>query len=186
MLCFRQTLQHDMPVKGDEVAMSEGRIFLRDFTPVKIAGVPSGRLWHHRDITQQKRDEARVERLALYDVVTGLPNRRLLRYCFPCSFPGSSNSDCVEPDGRQADTDRDALPILAAGPDSTIEFEVVSDPTHPGQYVRAIADQRGSLDRGAQLAIFDLVGFAQAEYELATRDVYLPTAEGDRVEPVVH
>ncbi|WP_426689158.1 bifunctional diguanylate cyclase/phosphodiesterase [Rhodanobacter ginsengiterrae] len=74
----RQILAQDRPVKGDEVAMSDGRIFLRDFTPVQIGGVPSGRLWHYRDVTQQKMHEARVERLAFYDVVTGLPNRRLL------------------------------------------------------------------------------------------------------------
>lgn len=75
---IREILQEQLPVKGEEVAMSDGRTFLRDFTPVSIGGVPSGRLWHHRDVTQQKLHEARVERLAFYDVVTGLPNRRLL------------------------------------------------------------------------------------------------------------
>jgi len=73
-----QILQQDLPVKGDEVTMGDGRIFLRDFTPVRVGEVASGRLWHHRDITRQKMHEARVERLAFYDVVTGLPNRRLL------------------------------------------------------------------------------------------------------------
>ena len=73
-----QILQQNLPVKGDEVETSDGRIFLRDFMPVRIGDVPSGRLWHHRDVTQQKMHEARVERLAFYDVVTGLPNRRLL------------------------------------------------------------------------------------------------------------
>jgi diguanylate cyclase (GGDEF)-like protein/PAS domain S-box-containing protein len=65
-------------VKGDEVAISGGRIFLRDFTPIRIDGASQGRIWDHRDITDQKMHEARVERLAFYDVVTGLPNRRLL------------------------------------------------------------------------------------------------------------
>jgi diguanylate cyclase (GGDEF)-like protein/PAS domain S-box-containing protein len=73
----RQILQQNLPVKGDEVTTSDGRILLRDFMPVRIGDVPSGRLWHHRDISQQKMHEARVERLAFYDVVTGLPNRRL-------------------------------------------------------------------------------------------------------------
>ena len=31
-----------------------------------------------RDITERKRDEDRIERLAFYDALTGLPNRRLL------------------------------------------------------------------------------------------------------------
>ena len=71
-------LARNEPVKGDEVSLKDGRTFLRDFTPITIDGVPRGRLWHQRDITEQKMHEARVERLAFYDVVTGLPNRRLL------------------------------------------------------------------------------------------------------------
>ncbi len=71
-------LARNEPVKGDEVSLKDGRTFLRDFTPITIDGVPQGRLWHQRDITEQKMHEARVERLAFYDVVTGLPNRRLL------------------------------------------------------------------------------------------------------------
>ncbi|MHB1056570.1 MAG: bifunctional diguanylate cyclase/phosphodiesterase [Rhodanobacter sp.] len=75
---IRQILARNEVVKGDEVAMKGGRVFLRDYTPISIDGVPRGRLWHQRDITEQKMHEARVERLAFYDVVTGLPNRRLL------------------------------------------------------------------------------------------------------------
>jgi diguanylate cyclase (GGDEF)-like protein/PAS domain S-box-containing protein len=71
-------LARNEPVKGDEVSLKDGRTFLRDFTPITIDGVPRGRMWHQRDITEQKMHEARVERLAFYDVVTGLPNRRLL------------------------------------------------------------------------------------------------------------
>lgn len=65
-------------VRGDEVRINDGRIFLRDFTPISIGGVAKGRVWHQREITEQKMYEARVERLAFYDVVTDLPNRRLL------------------------------------------------------------------------------------------------------------
>lgn len=71
-------LARNEPVKGDEVAIRGGRTFLRDFIPITIDGVPQGRLWHQREITEQKLHEIRVERLAFYDVVTGLPNRRLL------------------------------------------------------------------------------------------------------------
>jgi diguanylate cyclase (GGDEF)-like protein/PAS domain S-box-containing protein len=74
----REILARNEPVVGEEVAMKGGRTFLRDFTPIVVDGVPQGRLWHQRDVTEQKRHEARVERLAFYDVVTGLPNRRLL------------------------------------------------------------------------------------------------------------
>jgi len=75
---IQEILARNEAVKGDEVAIRGGRTFLRDFTPISIDGVPQGRLWHQRDITEQKLHEARVERLAFYDVVTGLPNRRLL------------------------------------------------------------------------------------------------------------
>ena len=75
---IQQILAADEPITGDEVAMKDGRIFLRDFTPIRVDGLLQGRLWHQRDITEQKMHEARVERLAFYDVVTGLPNRRLL------------------------------------------------------------------------------------------------------------
>jgi diguanylate cyclase (GGDEF)-like protein/PAS domain S-box-containing protein len=75
---IQDILAREEPITGDEIAMKDGRVFLRDFTPIRIDGVPQGRLWHQRDITEQKMHEARVERLAFYDVVTGLPNRRLL------------------------------------------------------------------------------------------------------------
>ncbi|WP_158885114.1 EAL domain-containing protein [Rhodanobacter sp. L36] len=75
---IQQILSRNEVVRGDQVSMSDGRIFLRDFTPITIDDEPQGWLWHQRDITEQKMHEARVERLAFYDVVTGLPNRRLL------------------------------------------------------------------------------------------------------------
>lgn len=74
----RQIIQLNEPVKGDEVMIRGGRTFLRDFTPICVDGVLQGRMWQQREITEQKQHEARVERQALYDVVTGLPNRRLL------------------------------------------------------------------------------------------------------------
>lgn len=65
-------------VKGEEVGIRDGRTFLRDFMPISIDGVARGRIWQEREITDQKRQEQSVKRLAFYDVVTGLPNRRLL------------------------------------------------------------------------------------------------------------
>jgi len=65
-------------VRDEEVLMRDGRTLLRDFTPIYIDGVRCGRIWNQRDVTSQKMHEASVHRLAFYDVVTGLPNRRLL------------------------------------------------------------------------------------------------------------
>ena len=71
-------LTRNEAVKGGKVSIKGGRIFPCDFTPITIDGVSQGRLWHQCDITERKMHETRVERLAFYDVVTGLPNRRLL------------------------------------------------------------------------------------------------------------
>jgi PAS domain S-box-containing protein len=50
------------PVKGEEIAMRDGRFYLVDFVPIHIDGKPCGRMWHHQDITERKRaeDELRV------------------------------------------------------------------------------------------------------------------------------
>lgn len=66
-----------MPVEGEELLMSRGRTYLRSFAPIAIDRQPYGRVWHHVDITESKAQAAEVERLAYYDPVTGLPNRRL-------------------------------------------------------------------------------------------------------------
>ena len=75
---IRQILRENVPVRDDQVVMRDGRILRRDFTPIRIEGIAQGCVWDHRDITEQKQHELRVERLAFYDVVTDLPNRRLL------------------------------------------------------------------------------------------------------------
>jgi PAS domain S-box-containing protein len=41
-------------VRGQVSTINDGRIFLRDFTPITIDGQPQGWLWHQRDITEQQ------------------------------------------------------------------------------------------------------------------------------------
>jgi len=65
------------PVESEEVSMSHPRTYLRSFSPIMIDDQLYGRVWHHIDITERKAQEAKVERLAYYDPVTELPNRRL-------------------------------------------------------------------------------------------------------------
>ena len=45
------------PVLGEDVPMSNGRSFLRDFMPVRVGGRLYGRLWVHVDITARKKAE---------------------------------------------------------------------------------------------------------------------------------
>ena len=65
-------------LQGEEVRLVGGRTLLRDFMPIRIDGVANGRIWQQHEITERRLHEARIERLAFYDVVTGVPNRRLL------------------------------------------------------------------------------------------------------------
>ncbi len=75
---IEQILAAGVAVTGDEISARDGRVFLRDFTPIMIDGIAQGSLWQLRDITAQKHHEQRVEQLAFFDEVSGLPNRRRL------------------------------------------------------------------------------------------------------------
>ena len=51
------------PVKDEEIAIGGGRTYLRDFIPIEIDGKHYGSLWHHRDITENKRIEIEIKAL---------------------------------------------------------------------------------------------------------------------------
>jgi diguanylate cyclase (GGDEF)-like protein len=74
---IRAILLGSEPVESEEVSISHARTYLRSFSPITIDDQLYGRVWHHIDITERKVQEAKVERLAYYDPVTELPNRRL-------------------------------------------------------------------------------------------------------------
>ena len=64
----------------DELKFKNGRIFDRYSAPlVDSKGGYRGRIWYFRDITDRKVAEERVQYLAYYDALTGLPNRTLLQ-----------------------------------------------------------------------------------------------------------
>ncbi len=65
-------------VEDVEVRTGDGRVLLQDITPIMISGTTQGYLCQWRDITAQKRHEKRIEQLAFFDEVSGLPNRRRL------------------------------------------------------------------------------------------------------------
>ncbi len=64
----------------DEFRLKNGKIFDRYSAPlVDSKGRYRGRIWYFRDITDRKVAEERVQFLAYYDALTGLPNRTLLQ-----------------------------------------------------------------------------------------------------------
>jgi diguanylate cyclase (GGDEF)-like protein/PAS domain S-box-containing protein len=64
----------------DELRFKNGKIFDRYSAPlVDSKGRYRGRIWYFRDITDRKVAEERVQFLAYYDALTGLPNRILLQ-----------------------------------------------------------------------------------------------------------
>jgi diguanylate cyclase (GGDEF)-like protein/PAS domain S-box-containing protein len=64
----------------DELKFKNGKIFDRYSAPlVDSKGRYRGRIWYFRDITERKLAEERVQFLAYYDALTGLPNRTLLQ-----------------------------------------------------------------------------------------------------------
>jgi diguanylate cyclase (GGDEF)-like protein/PAS domain S-box-containing protein len=63
----------------DELRLKNGKVFDRYSGPlVDSKGRYRGRIWYFRDITDHKLAEERVQFLAYYDALTGLPNRALL------------------------------------------------------------------------------------------------------------
>jgi PAS domain S-box-containing protein len=60
---IRQILQLGQAVKGEELAMQDGRTCLRDFVPLNVDGKSYGRLWLHYDITERKQAEEQLKLL---------------------------------------------------------------------------------------------------------------------------
>src|SRR5262245_47756002 len=63
------------------------------------------------------------------------------------SYRRSPYGDSVDPDRRQADADRHGLAVLAAGAHTLVELQVVADPRHARERLRAVADQGRALHR---------------------------------------
>ncbi len=63
----------------DELRFKNGQIFDRYSSPLVDSNSRyRGRIWYFRDITARKLAEERIQYLAYYDALTGLPNRTLL------------------------------------------------------------------------------------------------------------
>src|SRR5436309_3229517 len=95
---------------------------------------------------------------------------------------GSAHREGIDPQRGLPHTDRDTLAVLATGTNTIVELQVVAHHAHPGEYIRAIADERRALERRAEPAVLDGIGLACREHELAGGDVNLPAAEVDSID----
>src|SRR5689334_10826784 len=106
------------------------------------------------------------------DVATGAFGRspflsmRNLEYHASRLCGRAADRKTVDAQRRLTDADRHALSVLAAGADTGVEFHVVADHLHARECIGAIADQCGALDRRADFAVLDQVGFRAGEDEL--------------------
>jgi len=73
---IRDVIERADPADVEEISISGGRTYLISFTPIMLDEQRHGHVWHFIDITERKIQEAEVERLAYFDPVTELPNRR--------------------------------------------------------------------------------------------------------------
>src|SRR6185295_1448881 len=74
-------------------------------------------------------------------------------------------------------TNRYALAVLAAHPDSGIEFEIVPNGRDMLERLRTVATQSRAFDRRGHFSVFDQVSLRSAERKLAAGDVDLAAAE---------
>ena len=71
---------HPDEKSSDEFRLKNGKTFERYSAPLVDAnGRRRGRIWYFRDITDRKAAEERIQFLAYFDALTGLPNRSLLK-----------------------------------------------------------------------------------------------------------
>lgn len=57
-------IEKNQPIRGEEIILSDGRTYLRDFIPIRVEGKSCGRLWYFSDITELKESEEKKLRLS--------------------------------------------------------------------------------------------------------------------------
>ena len=57
---IEEVLERRRPVTGEELALSDGRTFERDYVPIFIGEEYRGHLWQYRDITGRKKSQAEL------------------------------------------------------------------------------------------------------------------------------
>src|SRR6185312_3739083 len=101
------------------------------------------------------------------------------------SRSGAADGQPFDQQGWLADARWHRLPAFAADADALVECHVIADRLDAGQRRRAIADQGCALDRGAELAVLDLISYGAGEDELARSNVHLAAAEAFGVNAIL-
>src|SRR5690606_33473515 len=78
------------------------------------------------------------------------------------------------------------LPVLAAGADTAVQRQVVTDHGHLVHHLGTVPDQGRAFHRRGDFAILDQVGLTGGEHELAAGDIDLPAAEVGTVDAFLH
>jgi PAS domain S-box-containing protein len=60
---IKDVVTQRQPIRGEEIAMRDGRTYTVDFIPIFVDGNGCGRLWHHTDITYRKQAEEEKAKL---------------------------------------------------------------------------------------------------------------------------
>src|ERR1700680_711629 len=89
------------------------------------------------------------------------------------ALPGPPDGNPLHAQGGLADSDRNALAVLATGADAGIELEVIADHGDTVEVGRAVPDQHGALEGLRKLAVLDLVSLGHLEHVLARGDIDL-------------
>src|SRR4030081_1588752 len=76
-----------------------------------------------------------------------------LRQCPPSGR--AADRESFDPERRLADADGHALAVLATGPNTVVELQVIADHRDARQHVRTVADQGGALEGRADAAVLD-------------------------------
>src|SRR5690606_35951237 len=72
---------------------------------------------------------------------------------------GPTDGQPIDTQCRLPYTDGHTLPILAAGADSLVELQIVTQQADSPQHFRTITDQCRAFDRPTESAVFDPIGF---------------------------
>jgi PAS domain S-box-containing protein len=99
-------------VRDEEISMHDGRVLLRDFVPISVDGKPSGRMWHHRDISERKRMEEELHK-AKEEAERHAKELEALMDAVPALIWVTRDTECLSMSGNRAVYELLGMPIGA-------------------------------------------------------------------------